>query len=260
MTTAALSELTSANTATSVILIESATTTMARIINREFIPYPSLRIRAICVHCTRYFAICPCDVNGLNADPCHDFRLVFTDGACSNNGRPNATSGMGIAMGAASEYRWSIPIDDSIDWGKSRTSQRAELLAAIHGLRNINEVERNNVENIRKHASTAYKTHLNVNSLGMYVFVPKYIVVTDSRYVVDGMTKWLPEWKRNSWQTSQGVEPTNIDLFAELDDLVMHYEMMGIQVGFWKIGREDNYEADSLAKSAARAARLPISR
>ncbi|KAK0213171.1 ribonuclease H-like domain-containing protein [Desarmillaria ectypa] len=151
-------------------------------------------------------------------------------------------------------YRWSIPIGDSIDFGKPRTSQRAELLAAIRGLKKINEVEMDQTENIGKHGSTAYKTNPNVNSLGMREFVCKYVLVTDSRYVVDGMTKWLPAWKRNSWKTSQGVEPTNIVLFAELDDLVMHYEMMGFQVGFWKIGREDNYEADSLAKLAVRAA------
>ncbi len=98
-------------------------------------------------------------------------------------------------MGTASDYRWSIPIDDSIDRGRSRTSQRAELLAAIHGLKKINEVEMDQAESIRKHGSTAYRTHPHVNSLGMREFVPKYVVVTDSRYVADGMTKWLPEWK-----------------------------------------------------------------
>ncbi|SJK97115.1 uncharacterized protein ARMOST_00365 [Armillaria ostoyae] len=230
------------------------------IINREFVPHPNFyQTRdqvTTCTHCTRYFAACPCNVNSLMlyADPCHNFKLVFTDGACSNNGRPSATSGIGISMGTASEYRWSIPIDDSIDRGKSRTSQRAELLAAIYGLKKIDEVEMDQAESIRKHGSTAYKTHVNVNIWGMREYFPDYVVVTDSRYVADGMTKWLPEWKKNSWTNSQGVEPANIDLFAELDNLVTHYEMMGFQVGFWKIGREDNYEADSLAKQAARAA------
>ncbi|KAK0476769.1 ribonuclease H-like domain-containing protein [Armillaria novae-zelandiae] len=233
-----------------------------RTINREFVPYKSLYQWATrdhfatCTHCTRYFAVCPCSANDLMLYiPCHNFKLVFTDGACSNNGQPNATSGIGISMGTVSEYRWSIPIDDFIDRGKSRTSQRAELLAAIYGLRKINEVEMDKAESIGKHSSPAYNSHLDANIWGTRTYYfPHYVVVTDSRYVADGMTKWLPEWKENSWKTSRGGEPTNIDLFVELDNLVAHYEMMGFKVGFWKIGREDNQEADSLAKQAARAA------
>ncbi|PBK95494.1 ribonuclease H-like protein [Armillaria gallica] len=198
----------------------------------------------------RYFAVCPCGCNEL-FDPCHNFKLVFTDGACSNNGQPNATSGIGIAMGTAPDYRRSISIDDSIDRGKPRTSQRAELLAAIRGLKRIDEVDMGFVDHVQ-HSDAAHKTHPNF--LGIRENLPKFVVVTDSRYVVDGMTRWLPEWKKNSWRTSQGVEPANVDLFDDLDNLVTQYEMMGFQVGFWKIGREDNHEADSLAKQAARAA------
>ncbi|KAK0195055.1 ribonuclease H-like domain-containing protein [Armillaria mellea] len=192
-----------------------------RINNREFIPYPVFSQTrdqfTRCLYCTRYFAVCPdCSFNEL-FDPCHNFKLVFTDGACSNNGQPNATSGIGIAMGTTSDYRWSISIDDSIDCGKSRTSQRAELLAAIYGLKKINEVEMDRAESIRKHGSATYKSHFNVNIWGMREYFPDYVVVTDSRYVADGMTKWLPEWKENSWRTSQGREPANIDLFAELE-------------------------------------------
>ncbi|KAK0225552.1 ribonuclease H-like domain-containing protein [Armillaria fumosa] len=212
------------------------------IINCEFIPYKSASLY---------------HVNGLiSYNPCHNFKLIFTDRACSNNDRPNATSGIGISIGTVSEYRWSIPIDDSIDRGKSRTSQRAELLAAIYGLKNIIEVEMDQAESIRKHGSTAYDSHLNVNFWGMRAYFSHYVIITDSRYVAEGMTKRLPEWKKNSWKTSRGEEPVNIDLFAELDNLVTHYEMMGYQMGFWKIGREDNHEADSLAKQAARAVRL----
>ncbi|KAK0505122.1 ribonuclease H-like domain-containing protein [Armillaria luteobubalina] len=233
------------------------------IINREFIPYKSDSLYqwatrdqlVTCTHCARYFAACfacPCSVNDPRLyNPCHNFKLVFTDGACSNNGQPYATSGIGISMGTVSEYRWSIPIDESIDRGKSRTSQRAELLAAIYGLKKINEADIYEAESIRKHGSPAYNSHLKVGVLGHAYYVPHYVVVTDSRYVAEGMTKWLPEWKKNSWKNSRGEEPTNIDLFAELDNLVMRYEMMGYQVGFWKIGREDNHEADSLAKQAA---------
>ncbi|KAH7918768.1 hypothetical protein BV22DRAFT_1186030 [Leucogyrophana mollusca] len=55
--------------------------------------------------------------------------LVFTDGACLDNGKDYAT-GMGIAIGLGGEDvdQWAIPIDDSIDPGAPGTNQRAELV------------------------------------------------------------------------------------------------------------------------------------
>lgn len=43
---------------------------------------------------------------------------------------------------------------------------------------------------------------------------------TDSRYVMDGITQWLPNWKKNNWRTSNKKSPVkNIDLWQELDSL-----------------------------------------
>ncbi|KAK0219356.1 hypothetical protein EDD85DRAFT_865223 [Armillaria nabsnona] len=81
---------------------------------------------AHCAYCTRYFAGCFIDGTFKSSwDLCHDIKLVFTDGACSNNGQVNATSEMGIVMSAAPEYQWSIAIDDSADPRALRMSQRA---------------------------------------------------------------------------------------------------------------------------------------
>ncbi|KAK0421959.1 ribonuclease H-like domain-containing protein [Armillaria borealis] len=251
-----------------------------RIVNREFIVkencyfddlpfYYDHNQIAHCTYCTRYFAGCFIDGTFRSPwDPCHDIKLVFTDGACSNNGQVNATSGMGIVMGTAPEYQWSIPIDDSVDPRALRTSQRAELLAAIRGL-----------EELEKEAQESYSPSLRKHSDSLY---PAMVLrgrsswcVTDSHYVAEGITKWFPQWqvcevmnainrcsvltsstnenqRRNSWRTSQGVPPTNLDLFCRLDSIVTDLELIGLEVGFWKIGREDNHEADALAKTAAR--------
>ncbi|KAK0240664.1 ribonuclease H-like domain-containing protein [Armillaria nabsnona] len=222
-----------------------------RIVDRNFILDPNVgprRARELttqCSLCRRYFAACfwagsyHGPIVGL---PCHNYRLVFTDGACSNNGYANATSGMGIVMGSVgSEYRWSIPIDDSVDPGSPRTSQRAELLAAIHGLSLIHKEEMDMMPRFGKHPDNSSLAHRNL------------IIVTDSQYVAEGMTAWLPRWKNNSWLNSRGERPKNLDLFLRLDLLITTLECTGIQVGFWKIGREDNHEADSLAKAATRA-------
>ncbi len=181
-----------------------------RIVDRNFILDPNVgprrahELTAQCSLCRRYFAACfwasfyHGPIVGL---PCHNYRLVFTDGACSNNGYPNATSGMGIVMGpVGSEYRWSIPIDDSVDPGKPRTSQRAELLAAIHGLSLIHKEEMDMTPRFGKHPDNSSLAHRN-HTFHPYPLESRFVIVTDSQYVAEGMTAWLPRWKvcHNLW-------------------------------------------------------------
>ncbi len=110
--------------------------------------------------------------------PCHDFQLVFTDGACSNNGMVNAKAGLGITLGGG-KYSWSIPVDDTIDLRHPRTNQRAELLAAIEGLKKLYDVDH------RGYKKCAMR-HMSKDA---------YILVTDSEYVTKGITEWLPAWR-----------------------------------------------------------------
>ena len=49
------------------------------------------------------------------AKPCHHFRVIFTDGACKNNGRPEAKAGVGVAYGKNDASQLSMPITDSAD-------------------------------------------------------------------------------------------------------------------------------------------------
>ena len=138
----------------------------------KFEDYPLNRLLVECSVCTRFVAACcqhgPFKDPYKPGKPCHHYELVFTDGACSNNGLPNAKAGLGITMGRDDKYFWSIPVDEAIDpnLNARRTSQRAELLAAIEGLKKLHNVARNN-----------------------------YVVVTDSEYVVRGITEWLPSWR-----------------------------------------------------------------
>ena len=45
------------------------------------------------------------------------------------------------------------------------------------------------------------------------------VVVVDSLYVHDGITKWIKSWKRNKWKTSSGPVK-NLELWQELDQLM----------------------------------------
>ena len=108
--------------------------------------------------------------------------MVFTDGACSNNGLVNARAGLGITLGGDEEYSWSISVNDTIDPGAPRTNQRAELLAAIEGLKKLNVAGECNGKPAKHHNNEDF-------------YRSTYIVVTDSEYVVKGITEWLPSWR-----------------------------------------------------------------
>ncbi|EMD97378.1 hypothetical protein COCC4DRAFT_72690 [Bipolaris maydis ATCC 48331] len=46
---------------------------------------------------------------------CHHFRIIFTDGACTDNGRPGAKAGVGVAYGNDDSSQLSKPITDKVD-------------------------------------------------------------------------------------------------------------------------------------------------
>src|SRR6266851_5577969 len=46
---------------------------------------------------------------------------------------------------------------------------------------------------------------------------PQVAIFTDSRYVIDGLTKWLPAWRRRGWVTSTNTPVKNRDLWMTLE-------------------------------------------
>lgn len=150
--------------------------------------YETKELITSCPDCSFFFARCCSTNKHRQARICHHFRLVFTDGACKDNGRAGATAGMGIAFGLKPEQQFSIPVDDTVDPGAKRTSQRAELLAALVGLRLLQYVGK-----VRTPHERVYNRHNNNGSVDTR---EKWVVTTDSEYVVKGMTDWLPnKWK-----------------------------------------------------------------
>ena len=127
-----------------------------------------------CCHCTT--------TRGEEGKPCHHFRLVFSDGACRLNGRVGATAGMGILYGEETGSQRAIPITAELDPGQKRTSQRAELLAALAAVRFMAEADQLNRENAtRKDEDNSSEDRDSA-----------WVIATDSEYVVKGITEWLP--------------------------------------------------------------------
>ncbi|KAI0348464.1 ribonuclease H-like protein [Trametopsis cervina] len=237
-----------------------------RIHNRKFIPCEAIAhlpvedLITYCNDCGRYYVLCCSDAHDYwdTGRACHQYKLVFTDGACLNNGRGGARAGIGGIAGLPlldqayeddPPMSWSVPVDDSVDTNPDarRSSQRAELLAAIEGLKRVEELERAGDEPgalVRLPRRHGERRERNL-----------WILATDSEYVAKGMTEWFPTWESNNWRTAAGKRPSNLDLFLKLDEVIKGVERRrAVQVGFWRIPREHNREADGLAGAAARRA------
>ncbi|PCH34222.1 ribonuclease H-like protein, partial [Wolfiporia cocos MD-104 SS10] len=155
-------------------------------------------------------------------------------------GQAGATAGIGVAISESKGDQWAIPVDNSMDASPRRSSQRAELLAAIEGLRRL---------------STAVADHFPRRFEGQRLYHRGLIIATDSEYVAKGVTEWFPAWKDNGWRNSQGASPANLDLSkSSMTTSLLSKRRYKMEVGFWRIGREHNNKADSLAKLAARNA------
>ena len=138
---------------------------------------------------------------------------VFTDGACSGNPGPG---GWGVILrykGTEKELSGGAP---------ETTNNRMELTAVIEALK-------------------ALKRECDV------------VIHTDSRYVMDGVQQWLPNWKQNGWKTSNKKSPVkNVDLWQELDTLLQKHNIRWIWVKGHN-GHEENERVDKLARDFAKS-------
>jgi ribonuclease HI len=74
-------------------------------------------------------------------------------------------------------------------------------------------------------------------------------VITDSQYVVRGMTEWIHSWKRKGWKTASKQPVKNRELWERLDTLAGQHEVSWEWVRGHS-GHPENEEVDALAKEA----------
>jgi ribonuclease HI len=132
---------------------------------------------------------------------------IYTDGACSGNPGPGG-------WGAVLRYG---DIDKDICGGDPgpTTNNRMELTAPIKAL-----------ESLKRPATVR-----------MY---------TDSTYVRNGITSWVPKWKTNGWMTSARQPVKNADLWRELDEAAAKHDIEWHWVK-GHAGHPENERADRLA-------------
>ena len=133
--------------------------------------------------------------------------VIYTDGACSGNPGPG---GWGAVL------RYGGVVKELHGGERSTTNNRMELLAAISAL----------------------------EALTRPVPVELY---TDSKYVLDGITKWLPGWQRNGWKTASKQPVKNVDVWQRLVAAMAPHEVSWHWVKGHN-GDPGNERADELAR------------
>ncbi|NQY03688.1 MAG: ribonuclease HI [Halieaceae bacterium] len=131
---------------------------------------------------------------------------VFTDGACKGNPGPGGWGALLRFQGKEREIYGAEP---------ETTNNRMELLAAIEGLRALREP-------------------------------CKVALTTDSVYVKNGITQWLPSWKKRGWKTASKQPVKNADLWRALDEQNQRHEVDWHWVKGHS-GHRENEIADQLA-------------
>ena len=136
------------------------------------------------------------------------------DGACSGNPGPG---GWGALL------RFSDGSVHELGGAEgATTNNRMELTAALALLRELRELPRH----------------------------PGLVIRTDSRYLIDGLQKWLPGWKRKGWRTASGGAVLNRDLWEQLDSS----RIRGLELQHVRghSGDPDNDRCDAIAVAFSR--------
>jgi ribonuclease HI len=134
---------------------------------------------------------------------------IFTDGACTGNPGPGGWAAILRAGGHEKELSGGE---------KATTNNRMELTAAIKAF-----------EALKKSSEVT--------------------ISTDSRYVMDGITKWMRGWKKNGWKTADKKPVKNEDLWRALEAAITPHAVT------WKwvrghAGHPENERVDALARGA----------
>ena len=135
---------------------------------------------------------------------------IYTDGACSGN---PGIGGWGVVILESNKE------DTFLNGGSDNTTNnRMELTAAIEAL-------------------NYFRVRTNIT------------LITDSKYVKDGIQSWIQNWKKNGWKTAGRKPVKNQDLWQQLDELA------GARAVEWywvrgHSGHPGNERADALANHA----------
>ena len=145
-------------------------------------------------------------MNPATPDPAAELVVIYTDGACKGNPGPG---------GWGAWLRWGAHEKELFGGEPLTTNNRMELTAVIE-------------------------------SLALLKRRTPVAVYTDSEYVKNGITTWIHGWKQRGWRTAGNKPVKNIELWQQLDGLVVQHSVQWHWVR-GHTGDPGNERADALA-------------
>tara|TARA_B110000116_G_C16731402_1_gene533915 strand:+ start:757 stop:1188 length:432 start_codon:yes stop_codon:yes gene_type:complete len=133
---------------------------------------------------------------------------IYTDGACSGN---PGIGGWGVVI--------LIPREKPVHLNggsNNTTNNQMELTATIEGLQYFKESK-------------------------------QILIITDSKYVINGIESWIKNWKKNGWKTASKKPVKNKDLWEKLDKEITKHAIEWQWVK-GHAGNDNNEKADYLAR------------
>ncbi|MDR3110785.1 MAG: ribonuclease HI [Planctomycetaceae bacterium] len=141
--------------------------------------------------------------------------ILFTDGACSGNPGPG---GWGLILRHPKTGKEVERSGSEV----MTTNNRMEMMAVIEGLKLLTR--------------------------------PTCVeLVSDSKYVLQGLSEWMPKWKRNGWMRKEGraLKPVkNVELWKQLDELLQKHTFRFTHINGHS-GHPENERCDVLAVEAS---------
>ncbi len=134
---------------------------------------------------------------------------IYTDGACRGNPGPGGWGALLRCRGKERELSGAEP---------NTTNNRMELMAAIVALETLKRPCR-------------------------------VVLSTDSLYLKQGVTEWLPNWIKRNWKTAAGKPIKNLDLWQRLCEAMARHQIQWEWVRGHS-GHPENERADRLANRA----------
>ncbi|MEY4717893.1 MAG: hypothetical protein RL563_511 [Pseudomonadota bacterium] len=132
--------------------------------------------------------------------------IIYTDGACKGNPGPG---GWGVYL------KYNSHEKELFGGEAETTNNRMELMAAIQALEVLTR-------------SCQVRLH------------------TDSKYLLQGITEWMANWKKRGWKTAANKPVKNEDLWRRLDAAIQNHQIEWVWVKGHN-GEPGNEHADSLA-------------
>lgn len=143
---------------------------------------------------------------------------VFSDGACRGNPGPGA-------------------------WGAMAQNVLGEILFTSSGV----EVQ---TTNNQMELEAAYQGLYQLQEIDGFDYSHKVRIYSDSKYVVDGVQKWVSGWLNRGWKKADGKTPENVDYWKKLTELNTRFKNLEYIWVKGHNGHAQNEKCDQLANQA----------